>query len=95
MELAQRRIEPAAAGGFVASHQLDVAVGSPNLSCLSQVVFGRGDGREHHSGQDDAHQAQRALTSVPGHARLLNVKVLKSVMTAGFGRDVPGAIAHS
>ena len=33
--------------------------------------------------------------AVPGHARLLKVKVLKSVITAGFGRDVPGAIAHS
>ena len=29
--------------------------------------------------------------AVPGHARLLNVNVLKSVITAGFGRDVPGA----
>jgi hypothetical protein len=33
--------------------------------------------------------------AVPGHARLLYVNVLKSSITMGFGRDVPGGIAHS
>lgn len=33
--------------------------------------------------------------SVPGKTRLLNVKMSKSVITFGSGREVPGGIAHS